>query len=61
MRMEVGTAATPSNTGSTTMADLAALAGTSYGDAPALKYKAGDEWVETSYDELASVARWRAG
>jgi long-chain acyl-CoA synthetase len=54
--MEVGTAATPSNTGSTTMADLAALAGTSYGDAPALKYKAGDEWVETSYDELASVA-----
>src|SRR3954454_18035073 len=55
MRMEAGTAATPSKTGSTTMADLAALAGASYGQAPALKYKAGDEWVETGYDELAAV------
>src|SRR3954451_8472940 len=55
MRMEAGTAATPSKTGSTTMADLAAIAASSYGDAPALKHKSGDEWVATSYDELGAT------
>ncbi len=53
--MEAGTAATPSKTGSTTMADLAALAASGYGEAPALKHKAGDEWVATSYDELGAT------
>src|SRR3954454_10633990 len=55
MRMEAGTAATPSKTGSTTMADLAAIAASSYGDAPALKHKIGDEWVATSYGELGAT------
>jgi long-chain acyl-CoA synthetase len=55
MGMEAGTAATPSKTGSTTMADLAALAASSYGDAPALRRKVGDEWVATSYNELGAT------
>jgi long-chain acyl-CoA synthetase len=55
MRMEAGTAATSSKTGSTTMADLATLAAASYGAAPALKRKVGDEWVAASYDELGSA------
>src|SRR4051794_1003692 len=55
MRMEAGTAATPSKTGSTTMADLAAIAASSYGDAPALKHKVGDKWVATSYGELGAT------
>src|SRR4051812_2518920 len=55
MRMEAGTAATPSKTGATTMADLAAVAATSYGDSPALKHKAGDNWVTTSYDQLGAT------
>src|SRR3954452_20722915 len=54
--MEAGTVGTPSATGSTTMADLAALAAAVYGSAPALKHKAGDAWVETSYSELGDVA-----
>jgi long-chain acyl-CoA synthetase len=53
--MEAGTAPTPSKTGATTMADLAALAASSYGDAPALRRKVGDEWVATSYGELGTV------
>jgi long-chain acyl-CoA synthetase len=53
--MEAGTAPTPSKTGATTMADLAALAASSYGDAPALRRKVGDEWVATSYDELGTA------
>jgi long-chain acyl-CoA synthetase len=50
--MEAGTVGTPSKTGSTTMADLAALAASSYSGAPALKHKVGDEWVEAGYSEL---------
>src|SRR3954468_4838010 len=54
--MEAGTVGTPPATASTTMADLAALAAARHGSAPALKRKAGDEWVETSYSELGDVA-----
>jgi long-chain acyl-CoA synthetase len=39
-------------TGSKTMADLLPLAAERFGDYPALKHKAGEEWVETSYAEL---------
>jgi long-chain acyl-CoA synthetase len=53
--MEAGTAATPSKTGSATMADLAALAAASYGDEPALKRKVGDEWVADSYADLGAA------
>ncbi len=39
-------------TGSRTMADLLPLAAERFDNDPALKHKAGDEWVETSYAEL---------
>ena len=44
-----------SGTGSKTMADLAALAATKYGDAPALRHKVGDEWHDVSYSELGGA------
>ena len=42
-------------TGSKTMADLLPLAVEKYGDAPALRYKVGDEWRDSSYAELGEV------
>ena len=42
-------------TGSKTMADLLPLAAQRYADDPALKHKAGDTWVETSYAELGDA------
>ncbi|HKO27379.1 MAG TPA: AMP-binding protein, partial [Solirubrobacteraceae bacterium] len=53
--MEAGTVGTPSATGSTTMADLAALAAASHGSAPALKRRLGEQWVDTSYSELGET------
>jgi long-chain acyl-CoA synthetase len=53
--MEAGTAA--SGTGSQTMADLLPLAAERYAGETALKHKAGDEWVETSYAELGRAVR----
>ncbi|MDQ3587289.1 MAG: AMP-dependent synthetase/ligase [Actinomycetota bacterium] len=37
------------------MADLAGLAAAKHGDKPALRHKAGDEWVEISYAELGEA------
>jgi long-chain acyl-CoA synthetase len=42
-------------TGSKTMADLLPLAAERFGEDPALKHKAGDEWVETTYSELGDA------
>ncbi len=53
--MEAVTAA--SGTGSKTMADLLPLAAERFGDAVALKHKAGDAWVETTYAELGTAVR----
>src|SRR3954469_23733076 len=53
--MEAGTIGTPSGTGATTMASLAALAASEFGAESALKRKLGDEWIETSYEELGTV------
>ncbi|MEA2428570.1 MAG: long-chain acyl-CoA synthetase [Thermoleophilaceae bacterium] len=50
--MEAGTVGTPSGTGATTMAGLAALAASSHSDLAAIKRKVGDEWVATTYGEL---------
>jgi long-chain acyl-CoA synthetase len=54
--MEAGTVGTPSGTGATTMAGLAALAASSHSDLPALKRKVGDEWVASTYGELGTTA-----
>jgi long-chain acyl-CoA synthetase len=54
--MEAGTVGTPSATGATTMAGLAASAAKAHGDHPAIKHKVGDDWVAISYNELGEAA-----
>src|SRR3954452_5870887 len=44
-----------------TIADLATVAGESYGDKPALRFKQGDEWAETSYADAAEIVNELAG
>jgi long-chain acyl-CoA synthetase len=57
--MEVQTAATPSAmaTGSRTLADLIVLAAKKHASLPALRYKAGDRWIDVSYDELGTIVK----
>jgi long-chain acyl-CoA synthetase len=50
--METTTAGAPVGTGSKTIADLLPLAVEKFGDQPALRHKAGEEWRDTSYREL---------
>jgi len=44
-------------TGSKTIADLLPLAVEKYGDAPAQRFKVGDEWQESSYSELGEAVK----
>src|SRR3954454_13018774 len=44
-------------TGSKTIADLLPLAVDKYGDAPAQRFKVGDEWRDASYAELGEVVK----
>src|SRR3954468_22991257 len=39
-----------------TIADLATAAGERYGDRPAVRFKKGEDWAETSYAEAAQIA-----
>src|ERR1700750_730121 len=56
--MEIGTLnASQASTGSRTMADLVPLAGRKHADRPAIKHKAGDEWVDVGYPELADKVK----
>jgi long-chain acyl-CoA synthetase len=57
--MEVQTAATPSAlaTGSNTLADLVLLAAKRHARLTAQRYKAGDEWVDISFEELGTIVR----
>src|SRR3954447_2631570 len=57
--MEVHTAATPSvaSTGSSTLADLIALAARKHAALPAIRYKLGDEWVDVSYEQLGTIVK----
>ena len=57
--MEAGTTVPMSEaaTGSKTMADLALLAAEKHAGRVAAKYKAGDEWVEITYDEFGDAVR----
>src|SRR3954451_15711071 len=51
--MEAGTASTPSSsTGVKTMAGLAAVAAEKHAGKPALRHKAGDQWVDIDYADL---------
>src|SRR5215218_8379862 len=42
-------------TNSKTLADLLPLAAQTYGDAPAVRYKDGDAWVDKSFDEVREI------
>jgi long-chain acyl-CoA synthetase len=55
--MEAGTVGARSGTGSKTIADLLPIAAERYGANAALRRKAGDEWVDTSYEELGASVR----
>src|SRR5918997_6515955 len=44
-------------TGSKTIADLLPLAVKKYGDKAAQRYKVGEEWVDSSYNELGEVVK----
>jgi long-chain acyl-CoA synthetase len=55
--MEAVTAGVAAGTGSKTIADLLPLAGRKYGDAAALRYKAGDGWIDVSYRELGETVK----
>jgi long-chain acyl-CoA synthetase len=44
-------------TGSRTIADLLPLAAKKYGEAPAQRYKSGEEWVDVSYTELGEAVK----
>jgi long-chain acyl-CoA synthetase len=55
--MEAVTAGVAAGTGSKTIADLLPLAVRKYGAAAALRYKAGDDWIDVSYSELGGTVR----
>jgi len=44
-------------THSKTLADLLALAAQEYGDAPAVRYKDGGQWVDRSFNEVVEIVR----
>ena len=44
-------------TGSITLADLLPRAAETYGDAPAVRYKVGDAWVDRSFNQVRDLAR----
>jgi long-chain acyl-CoA synthetase len=57
--MEAVTAGTTGaqGTGSKTIADLLPLAVKKYGDKPAQRHKVGDDWVDSSYNELGEAVK----
>src|SRR5205823_14182698 len=57
--MEAQTAATLSAvaTGSRTLADLIVLAAKKHAALPALRYKAGEQWVDGAYDERGAIVK----
>ncbi len=44
-------------TGSKTLADLLPLSAQVYGDAPAVRYKDGEQWVDRSFNEVVEIVR----
>jgi long-chain acyl-CoA synthetase len=55
--MEAAAAGAAAGTGSRTIADMLPRAAGKYGDAPALRFKAGEKWLDVSYAELAGAVR----
>jgi long-chain acyl-CoA synthetase len=44
-------------TKSKTLADLLPLSAQTYGDAPAVRYKDGDEWIDRSFNDVVEIVR----
>ena len=44
-------------THSKTLADLLPLAAAAYGDAPAVRYKEGNRWIDRSFSEVREIVR----
>jgi long-chain acyl-CoA synthetase len=55
--MEAVTTGAAAGTGSKTIADLLPLAVKKYGDAAALRFKSGEDWMDVSYAELGRTVR----
>jgi long-chain acyl-CoA synthetase len=55
--MEAVAAGAAAGTGSKTIADMLPLAAGKYGDTAALRFKAGEEWLDVSYAELGRTVR----
>ena len=55
--MESGTVGARLGTGSKTIADLLPLAAEQYAQKTAIKHKAGDDWVDVSYEELGRIVK----
>jgi long-chain acyl-CoA synthetase len=55
--MEAGTVGARVGTGSKTIADLLPLAAEQYAEKVAIKHKAGDDWVDVSYDDLGRIVK----
>jgi long-chain acyl-CoA synthetase len=55
--MESGTVGARLGTGSKTIADLLPLAAEQYAQKVAIKHKAGDDWVDVSYEELGRIVK----
>src|SRR3954447_5123714 len=55
--MEAGTVGARSGTGSKTLADLLPIAAERYAANAALRRKVGDDWIDTSYEELGATVR----
>jgi long-chain acyl-CoA synthetase len=55
--MEAVSAGAAAGTGSRTIADLLPLAIKKYGEAPALRFKAGEDWSDVTYGELGATVK----
>ena len=55
--MEAGTVGARVGTGSKTIADLLPLAAEQYAEKVAIKHRAGDDWVDVSYEELGRIVK----
>ena len=57
MEVQTATTASAAATGSKTLADLVTLASKKHAKLVAVRHKEGDEWLDTSYEELVGVVK----
>jgi long-chain acyl-CoA synthetase len=57
MEVQTATTASAAATGSKTLADLVTLAAKKHAKLVAVRHKVGDEWLDTSYEELVGIVK----